>query len=111
ISLWFVDMNQRVKKPGLWSAACASCASCGWRWSVSAVVLMSLLIRSAYWFVRLATFGFFAAGAGLLFAVPGVAGAGVTVSVLVPPVVGGAAAGWAPGMWPPLCATQAANCA
>src|SRR6476469_6220472 len=36
-------MNQRVKKPGLWSASwCASCASCFLRCSESAVVLIYL---------------------------------------------------------------------
>src|SRR3954454_14980147 len=102
MSLWLVDMNQRTKKPGLWSAwPCASCASCGWRWSESAVVLMGQSFRSAYWFVRLATFGLAGAGVGVVV-VPGVAGAGVTVSVVVPPPAAGAlaAAGVGPGMCP-----------
>src|SRR5438270_9677657 len=106
-------MNQRTKKPGLWSAPwCASCASCGWRWSESAVVLMGLQVRSAYWFVRLATLGF--AGAGVeVVVVPAVGGAGVMVSVELPPppAEAAAAAGLVPGMWPPFDATQAANCA
>src|SRR4051812_45597422 len=43
MSLWLVDMNQRTKKPGLWSASwCASCASCGFKLRASAVVLIEL---------------------------------------------------------------------
>src|SRR3954453_9518850 len=95
MSLWFVDMNQRTKKPGLWSASwCASCASCGCRWSESAVVLMGLRVRSAYWFVRLETFLLFGAGAVFAVAVPDTAGAGVAlpsalgVEPVCPPVGG-----------------------
>src|SRR5215217_7148256 len=111
MSLWFVDMNQRTKKPGLWSASwCASCASCGLRFSASAVVLMGQAFRSAYWFVRLATSGLFGAGATFVRAAPGTAGAGGALppALLLAVAGAGAAAGVAPGILPPFDPTQAA---
>src|SRR6476659_946679 len=44
MSLWFVDMNQRAKKPGLWSASW--CAWSSWAFSgraLAGMVLMGLL--------------------------------------------------------------------
>src|SRR6476469_3167817 len=96
MSLWFVDMNQRTKKPGLWSASwCASCASCDFRCRASAVVLMGVESVS-YWFARLAASGFAGAGAGLAVALPGTPGAGVVISPAGPVVVELAAAGVTP---------------
>src|SRR5438270_13713942 len=100
-------MNQRTKNPGLWSASwCASCASCGWRWSESAVVLMGLLIRYLAWVARLATLALVGAGVGVT-AVPAVTGA--MAFMLVSAAAGAAAAGVAPGICPPFCATHVAN--
>src|SRR5437868_9245454 len=119
MSLWLVDMNQRVKKPGLWSASwCAPCASCGWRWSESAVVLMGLRIRYLAWVARLATFWLFGAGAGDaafaaagLVAVAGAAAATFDSETGEAAVLLGAAGTFAPGMCPPLDAIHCANLA
>src|SRR6476659_9552015 len=46
MSLWFVDMNQRAKKPGLWSASW--CAWSSWAFSgraLAGMVLMGLYFR------------------------------------------------------------------